>query len=64
VEPSVNAGFYHYLPATARVSIQDKVPVVGSCKHSNEPLDFIKDRELLDHLNNYQLLKKDFSPWN
>jgi hypothetical protein len=33
--------------------------VVGSCEHSNEPLGFIKGREFLDMLRDYQLVKKD-----
>lgn len=32
--------------------------VVVSCKHSNEPWSSIKQREFLDYLRNYWLLKK------
>jgi hypothetical protein len=33
--------------------------VVGCCENGNEPPGFITDREFLDQLRNYKLLKKD-----
>jgi hypothetical protein len=37
--------------------------VVGFCKYSNEPLDFIKGREFLDQLSDYKFLKEDSATW-
>jgi hypothetical protein len=36
--------------------------VESSCEHGDELSAFIKYREYLDYLNDYQLLKKDCSP--
>jgi hypothetical protein len=36
--------------------------VVVCCEHDNETLGFIKGREFLDQLCNYQLLKRYFVP--
>jgi hypothetical protein len=36
----------------------------GFCENSNELSDSIKGGELLDHLSNYKLMKKDYVPWN
>jgi len=36
-------------------------PVVGTCKHGNEPLGSIKGRYWL---TDYYLLKKDSAPWS
>jgi len=41
-----------------------KGPVVGSCKHSNEPLAPIRGREILEQLSNYQILKKVSVPYS
>jgi hypothetical protein len=41
-----------------------KGPGVGSCKHSNEFIGFIKCGEFLDKLNYYSLLKKGSAEWS
>jgi hypothetical protein len=38
-------------------------PVASSCGRSNEPSGYINDREFLNQLSDYQLLKKDSSSW-
>jgi hypothetical protein len=35
--------------------------VAGSCEHGNEPPGYIKGREFIEQLSDYQLLKKDYS---
>jgi hypothetical protein len=35
--------------------------VAGFCEHDNDPSVFMTGGELLDHLRNYQRLKKDFA---
>jgi hypothetical protein len=39
-------------------------PVVGSCKHGNEPSTSVKGEELLDYLSDYQLVKKNPASWS
>jgi hypothetical protein len=36
----------------------------GSCEHGDEPSGPIKGRKFLDEVSDYQLLKKDSSPWS
>jgi len=38
--------------------------VVSSCENGNETSGSIKGREFLEHLSDYQLLKKDSAPWS
>jgi hypothetical protein len=38
--------------------------VRGSCKHGNELSSFIKGREFLGWLSDYQLLKMKSVPWS
>jgi hypothetical protein len=38
--------------------------VAGSCEHGNKTSGSIKGGKLLDHLDDYQLLKKDSAPWS
>jgi hypothetical protein len=35
-----------------------------TCGHGSEPSGSIKDREFLDQLSNYQLLKKESATWS
>jgi hypothetical protein len=35
-----------------------------SGKHGNEPSSYMKSEEFLNQLNDYQFLKKDYSPWS
>jgi hypothetical protein len=37
---------------------------MGSCEHGNELSGSINDREFLNQLSDYQLLKKDSASWN
>jgi hypothetical protein len=37
--------------------------MVGSFEHGNEPAGSIKGGEFLDHMSDYQILKKDSAPW-
>jgi hypothetical protein len=37
---------------------------MGCCEHDNEPSGSIKGEEFLDYVSDYQLLKKDSTPWN
>jgi hypothetical protein len=36
--------------------------VADSCEHGNSPEGSINDAEILDHLSDYRILKKDSSP--
>jgi hypothetical protein len=38
--------------------------VTGSCEHGNEPSVSLKNREFLDQLSKYYLLKKDYVAWS
>jgi len=37
-------------------------PEVGSCKHGNTPMDFMRGSKFPDQLNDCQLFKKDSTP--
>jgi hypothetical protein len=37
--------------------------VVGCCEHGNEPLGFIKCREMIECLKHCRFLKDDFAVW-
>jgi hypothetical protein len=39
-------------------------PVVGPCKHGNEPPGSVEGSKFLNYVSDYQLLKKDSAPWN
>lgn len=38
--------------------------MVGLCESGNGHSDSINGTQFLDQLNDYELLKKNFSPWN
>jgi hypothetical protein len=38
--------------------------VVGFCECGNETSGFIKDREFINQISDYQLLKNDFGLWS
>jgi hypothetical protein len=45
-------------------SYSDQKPLADCCEHGNEALGFIKSREFIDQMSDYQLLKKGSSLWS
>jgi hypothetical protein len=43
---------------------QDRDHLGGSCEHDNDSLSFIKGKEFLDQMSDYQLLKKASGRWS
>jgi hypothetical protein len=38
--------------------------VAGCCEHGKETSGSIKDREFIDFVSGFELIKKDFPPWS